>query len=202
MNVICNDCVGGELYKLYNEKYQNPFIWTILPFKDFLNLYKNYENINFNNVEYNETPNYMFPWYMSSLIIDGKVNLYFPHHARYEEYNELVKLQVGNTQNVYAWSHIDEYLIEHYKRRVLRMVDEPVFVYSEENRNTEEQIKELLEEAKTSKKKLILITSNEKYEKEYNKYDNIKFIYKTQNEVVQKTQAEWIKNKLDFFIKS
>ena len=93
-------------------------------------------------------------------------------------------------------------LIEHYKRRVLRMVEEPVFVYSEENRNTEEQIKELLEEAKTSKKKLILITSNEKYEKEYNKYDNIKFIYKTQNEVVQKTQAEWIKNKLDFFIKS
>ena len=84
MVVIANDCVGGELYRLCDEEFKSPFIWTVLPIKDFTELYKNYDNINFKNITYNQTPNYYFSWYMSSLNIDNKVNVYFPHHAKIE----------------------------------------------------------------------------------------------------------------------
>ena len=45
MVVIANDCVGGELYRLCDEEFKSPFMWTVLPIKDFIELYKNYDNI-------------------------------------------------------------------------------------------------------------------------------------------------------------
>ena len=45
MVVIANDCVGGELYRLCDEEFKSPFMWTVLPIKDFTELYKNYDNI-------------------------------------------------------------------------------------------------------------------------------------------------------------
>ena len=50
MVVIANDCVGGELYRLCDEEFKSPFMWTVLPIKDFIELYKNYDNINFKNI--------------------------------------------------------------------------------------------------------------------------------------------------------
>lgn len=52
MNLICNSCVGGFIYK--NElksQFKNPFIWNIIDFNSMLYLVKNYENVNFNNYE-------------------------------------------------------------------------------------------------------------------------------------------------------
>lgn len=204
MNVICNDCVGGELYKLYNEQYENPFIWTILPFNDFLKLYKNYDKIDFKKVKYSETPNYYFFWYMSSLIIDNKIHIYFPHHINYFKYTELTNIRVKITnQNGLGYCKMDKYLIDTYKRRVERMEKStpPVFIFSQENRNSETDIKKLLDEAVVNKYKLIFITSEEKWKEQYNNCDNIRFLIKEQNEILQKTQAEAIKNNLEEFFR-
>lgn len=201
MNVICNDCVGGELYKAYNEKYGNPFVWTILPFKDFLTLYKNYDKINFKNVKYNETPNYLYPWYMSSLIIDNRVNLYFPHHIKEKSIENLIKIEPVENQPAYAWCKMDEYLLETYKRRIERMTESPVFIYSQENRNTEEDIKNLLKVATKSKYKLILLTTDSTLEEKYKKYNNILFVHKSKNEILQATQADFLKNNVENFFR-
>ena len=199
MNIIANDCVGGELYKLCDEEYKSPFMWTVLPFKDFVELYKNYDNIDFRNIKYNETPNYYFSWYMSSLLIDNKVNLYFPHHARIEDCDIFTKFEPIKKQSMCGWKKMDEYIIEHYLKRVDRMVDKPCFVYSQENRNSNEQLRQLLD-LTTNGHHLIFITTNRDLIGEYvNKNDNVRFITKPKNEIEQKIQAQAIKeNFMDF----
>lgn len=200
MVVIANDCVVGELYRLCNEEFKSPFMWTILPIKEFIELYKNYDNINFKNVEYRQTPNYYFSWYMSSLNIDNKVNVYFPHHSKIESYTRFTKFEPVPGQSMCGWNKIDEYIIEHYNRRVNRMVDKPCFIYSQENRNSEEELRELLDLAKEGHHHLVFITSNKNLILEYIGCENIRFLYKERNEVLQKIQAEAIKNNFIDFV--
>lgn len=200
MNVIANDCVGGELYRLCGEEFKSPFMWTVLPIKDFIELYKNYDNIDFKNITYNQTPNYYFSWYMSSLNIDNKVNLYFPHHAKIERYDEFTKFEPIAGQSMCGWNKMDEYIIEHYNKRVDRMVEKPCFIYSQENRNSEEELRTLLDLTKNGYH-LVFVTSSEKLIEEYNKNNsNIRFVYKKQNEIEQKIQASVIKNNFIDFV--
>ena len=199
MVVIANDCVGGELYRLCDEEFKSPFMWTVLPIKDFIELYKNYDNINFKNITYNQTPNYYFSWYMSSLNIDNKVNVYFPHHAKIENNKVFSKFEPVKGQSMCGWDRMDEYIVEHYNRRVDRMVEKPCFIYSQENRNSEDELVELLELANNGYH-LIFITSNKELISKYNNCDNIRFLYKEKNEIVQKIQAEAIKNNFMDFV--
>lgn len=193
MNLISNDCVGGELYKAYDLQYSNPFIWTVLPYKDW-------DKINFEKVKYSETPNYLFSWYMSCLVIDNKVNVYFPHHFKHEKYKEMELIHPISKQNGYAYCDMDKYLIETYNRRIERMKDSPVFIFSQENRNTEKELEDLLKLAKKNGRKLIFISSNKNLIKKYIDCENIKFLFKEKNEVSQKKQADVIKNNLNDFI--
>lgn len=200
MNIIANDCVGGELYRLCDEEFKSPFMWTILPFKDFLTLYKSYDKIDFKNITYNETPNYYFSWYMSSLNIDGKVNVYFPHHSRDNKYTEFTKYEPIKGQSMCAWNQMDKYIIEHYNKRIERMTDKPCFVYSQENRNSVEELKELLELTKDNYH-LVFITSNKELIEEYaKKTKNVRYVYKEKNEVIQKIQAQCIKDNFISFV--
>ena len=98
-----------------------------------------------------------------------------------------------------GWDKMDEYIIEHYNRRVDRMVEKPCFIYSQENRNSEEELVELLELANNGYH-LIFVTSNKDLILNYNKCDNIRFLYKEKNEIVQKIQAEAIKNNFIDFV--
>jgi len=201
MNIIANDCVGGELYRLCDEEFKSPFMWTILPFKDFLELYKNYDDIDFKNIKYRETPNYYFSWYMSSLVIDDRVNVYFPHHSRDWKYEEFTKYEPIKGQSMCAWNQMDKYIIEHYNNRVERMIEKPCFVYSQENRNTEEQLKRLVDVSFYNKYHLIFITSDNNLIKEYStKTNNVRWLLKSKNEVIQKKQAEAIKNNFIDFV--
>lgn len=198
MNIIANDCVGGELYKAYDEQYKNPFIWNVIPMDDYIKLVCLYDYIDFSNVEYFETSNYAFPWYMSGLRIDNCVNIYYPHHMRLKGYPLLTKEVVKSTgQNGVFYEHMDDYLIKKYKERIERMTEKPIFVFSQENRNSKDDLKKLLKCAEN--RKMIFLTSDSELIDESRK--NICYILKPQNEILQKVQAEYIKNNFDGFIK-
>lgn len=187
MNIIANDCVGGELYKICNEEYKSPFIWTILRISDFKEVMLNYDNIDFMNIRYEQTPNYYFPWYMSQLVVDDKFKIFFPHHMLMKGEKQLREFSPIPNQHGMIYEKMDEYIIEHYRKRIGRMTEEPVFVFSQENRNDEKEIIELLE------MDCNLLTTNIDYKKYEN--DRIKIIIKPVNEILQREQAEWIKNK-------
>lgn len=199
LNVICNDCVGGELYRNYGQRYNNPFIWTILPFKDFKTLYEKYDEINFNDYEYQETPNYYFRWYMSSIRIDNKLSVYYPHHMKIEKSKKLEKVVNQANQTGYSYYKMDEYLKERYAERIVRMKEsDPVFIFSQENRNSDEEIRSLLETK--SRHKLIFITSNDIYLSYA--CERIRILVKPQNEISQVLQARWIRDNFDSFLKN
>ena len=79
------------------------------------------------------------------------------------------------------------------------MVEKPCFIYSQENTNSEDELVELLELANNGYH-LIFVTSNKDLILNYNKCDNIRFLYKEKNEIVQKIQAEAIKNNFIDFV--
>jgi len=46
MNIISNNCLGGFIYKDFLQiKYENPFIFSLMDYDDFLYLLENYETI-------------------------------------------------------------------------------------------------------------------------------------------------------------
>jgi uncharacterized protein (DUF1919 family) len=56
MNIISNNCFGGYIYKnVLKEQYSTPFIWNRIYNNDLITLLKNFNKINFNNIELKKT---------------------------------------------------------------------------------------------------------------------------------------------------
>ena len=126
-------------------------------------------------------------------------NLPNTNNIKIENNKVFSKFEPVKGQSMCGWDRMDEYIIEHYNRRVDRMVEKPCFIYSQENRNSEDELVELLELANNGYH-LIFVTSNKDLILNYNKCDNIRFLYKEKNEIVQKIQAEAIKNNFIDFV--
>ena len=119
INIIGNSCVASNItLDILKQKFINPFCWNIIDYISFGYLIKNYNTINFNNIElkFNEnTKRY-------TLIIDNNINVYYEHYI--EDINEKEILKKNN--NVY-YSNIKEYILKKYKNR-LKLNNKPIFV--------------------------------------------------------------------------
>ena len=137
---------------------------------------------------------------MSQLVVDNKITIYFPHHVKDKKYTEFQTLNLVKNQSLVGYAKMDEYLLEHYKKRVERMIETPVFVYSQENRNTEKELLELLKTAKEHNRNLIFITSNKELIKDYLDVPTFRFLLKEKNEIKQEIQAEGIKKSFNNYL--
>ena len=119
-NIVCNDCVGARIYQAKDCNYRNPFIWCLIPPKDFAVLYENFDSINFKKYRLAKDGQ----WY--KIIIDEKVTVYYPHY-RYDPDSKEPKPKKPGDLNIY-YNKIEDYIIERYEARLLRMSGKPVFV--------------------------------------------------------------------------
>jgi len=140
MNIICNSCVGGFIYK--NElkcSFKNPFIWNIIDFNSMLYLIKNYEKINFNDYELVKDKKWNF-----SIIIDKQVTIQYVHYKFDPKANKPYIKYIDYYSNK-VW----EYIVQKYDERKKRMLvenEKPIFIFAnwfnvKETNLTYEQLK-------------------------------------------------------------
>lgn len=124
MNIICNSCIGGFIYK--NElktSFKNPFIWNIIDFNSMYYMVKNFNQINFNNYELIKDKKWNF-----SIVIDGKVKIQYVHYKFDSKSNKPITKYI----DVY-YNKIWEFIIEKYESRLKRMKEEnsnPLFLFA------------------------------------------------------------------------
>ena len=171
MNVIANTCIGARFYQLNNMEYTNPFMWSIVPADDMINLIKNFDTINFKNYKieksdyYNRTEFYRKqfanelkePYFIFKVRIDNLVDLHFVHYRFNSKYNNKTTIDV----NVF-WNKIWEYVEEKYIKRIEKMLninENPLFVITAlETDYTLEKQQQILD--LDTKYKILLITDN------------------------------------------
>lgn len=128
MKIICNNCVGARLYQLQNKQFNNPFMWSSIYVGDFIELSKNWDNINFNDIELSYKDCFGKKD-VSTITIDPhnyNICVGYIHHI-YEKDTEFRKQDI----NVYS-NNILDYINEKYLIRLDRMnndISDPVFVF-------------------------------------------------------------------------
>lgn len=164
MNIITNNCLGGFIYRdILKCEYQNPFIWTAIDHKDFLNFINDYEHIDFNNVKVVQIENVYYT------IIDNKYK-FANRHIIYSEKDE-------TPRNAYDGVHVDwvnvyynkpnEYILEKYKNRLSRMKGKPKLLIYAKNYLTDEELNELANICETNKFNCLIFNERKIKENEF-----------------------------------
>lgn len=122
MQIICNNCASGFLYKKMNMMYNNPFMWNLIPADSFLYLMLNWDNINFNKIDFpDKTPKKGI-----DIIIDSKIIIRYIHIL----YDKKAIKPIKNFVDVY-YNKPWEYALEKYNNRCKRMFEtkeNPIFL--------------------------------------------------------------------------
>lgn len=121
-NIISHNCVSGRIYQMKGLRYENPFVWCVIPPEDFFYLYKNYNNINYKNIELKKEDNNDY-----KLIVDGKIRVFYVHY----KYDETSIVPTKKTDIDIFYNKIEDYIIEKYFTRLERMKDKPIFIVTD-----------------------------------------------------------------------
>lgn len=161
MNLISNCCIGGDYYNVMKLEYNNPFTWDIIKPKDMIILIKTFNKVKFENIkllpsEFSNDTRKCF-----KIRIDDLFEVHYPHYLKDERYKNI---QYGSSETSVdvLYANIEDYIINTYKRRLLRMLksnEEPKFLILGDRPGykwTLENIKEL--ENIKSEYKICLIT--------------------------------------------
>ena len=189
INVVSSSCVGGYIMRDFLKiEYINPFVWSYIPFEDFFNLIKYWDEINFRNFTVEAIGNNPSNGYKT--VIDNKVNVYW-HHYKYDE-NVLDEPKIVNVNVLYY--KIDEYIKKKYEERVERMLKskiDPIFIFGDsfkrcgKNVFNEIRKKELLNIQ--SKYKIICLDS-EKYKIYESNFNLSKIAFAELSKIIEKTK--------------
>jgi uncharacterized protein (DUF1919 family) len=85
MNIISNDCVAGYIYtKQLKTEFINPFAWSSMNIDNFCNLIKNFDTINYQNINcqliINKSGVCELGSIIPQIIIDNKVEVNYFHY--------------------------------------------------------------------------------------------------------------------------
>lgn len=128
MNIICNNCVGARLYEVQHKQFVNPFTWCIIPIDDFMNLILHFDEINFINDSIFSLEKYRRNDYQTIKVsLPFNIELHYIHYIQDETYLSPAK---DETNTNIRYNDILIYAKEIWNKRVLRMKEEPIFMYS------------------------------------------------------------------------
>lgn len=95
MNVICSSCVGARIYEYYKKQFNNPFIWCLIDGNNFINLIKEYNNINFSEFSISVTHKSRNTF----VIYDNKIKTMYPHYIYNKNINGIIRQKLDVTGN-------------------------------------------------------------------------------------------------------
>ena len=140
MNLISNNCFGGMYLRREKLQFKNPFIWTAINCKDFLNVIHNFDTINWMNYEIIKDKNWNF-----FINIDNKCKLNCVHY-RFSKTDDKPRKSYVDV----FYSKIWEYINEKYLTRLERMKEPPIFLidWTDCLGFTEDELKKFINEYK------------------------------------------------------
>ncbi len=129
MNIISNDCVAGYIYtKQLKTEFINPFAWSSMNIDNFCNLIKNFDTINYQNINcqliINKSGVCELGSIIPQIIIDNKVEVNYFHYQQNDEYDAPTK--------VYGYKYYNDmtkYASDEYFKRLNRMTEPPIFIW-------------------------------------------------------------------------
>lgn len=197
MNIICNNCVGARLYEVQHKQFVNPFTWCIILIDDFMNLILHFDEIDFIN-----DSNFSLEKYRKNDYQTIKVSLPFNielHYIHYIQDNTYLSPAKDDTNTNIRYNDILTYAKEIWNKRVLRMKEEPIFMYSFNYTipNSDQYDNELNKILNINTNKKVLILTHESLNINSNK-ENIKIISLEDN--VFGWEAIKLANKLSEYI--
>lgn len=137
INIICNNCLGAEVYRNSYNKYNNPFIWCEIDYQTYKNICLNIDNINFQIVQLipSQKSPYFNKWSKINdgiknenrlcVCIDNKYIILFPHYNCFD----IIKI-----------NHIINNRIKNYSPKKYRKF----FILNESENYSKENIKDFL----------------------------------------------------------
>ena len=132
MLVIGNTCVGGWIYVIVKQKYNNPFIWCEIDGKNFLNLIVNFNTIDFKKRRLITVGLEKIKCRkVFAIEIDSQVVVSFPHHIKDETFKAPTKCKSDYIGWDMRYEKMEEYLLEKYDQRLERMLkrkETPIFI--------------------------------------------------------------------------
>jgi len=127
-NLISNSCVGAFLYYRNKQVFDNPFMWTKIEIEDYISLIKNFDTIDFNNIDFSFehmiVHGKVSPYKSVVGYLDNKVKLHYMHYIKSKSYDNPTRL---GGMNIYG-NNIMEYAREKYFIRLSRMNRSPTFL--------------------------------------------------------------------------
>lgn len=83
MNLISQNCLAAEIYKIAGHGYQNPFASTVIDFDSMKYLIENWEKVDFRNPSF-ELSSELYP----IVTLNGKCKIEFVHYRQSSEFDE------------------------------------------------------------------------------------------------------------------
>jgi uncharacterized protein (DUF1919 family) len=87
MIVISNNCGGADYYNLHNEKFNNPFMWSVVFADDMIRLINNFDKINWLQFEpillteeIAHANHYPYKPTVTGIKLDNVCNIYWTHY--------------------------------------------------------------------------------------------------------------------------
>lgn len=114
MLIISNNCIGGFCYKFTHTIYNNPFMFTMTKFCDFVPLITtqlNYGNFKLEKTDYESIKDQAY-----DIIVDNKVRIHFSHYRLSDPYEIPIRIGI----NIYG-KYIYKYVVEKYISRAKRL---------------------------------------------------------------------------------
>lgn len=164
MNIICNDCLSGFLYKSLNIQFNNPFFWSRIYLNDFIHLIDGIDNLDLYDFELKLNKDYANSFNLkeidrlSPVIYLQGIRVFFNHY-KYDPSARTPRIEIPD---VYYYRNY-EYAISKYLKRLDRFNKKDIQVIFHwndlQNDAVEQDIYKLIETCIAHNYKLIIVSN-------------------------------------------
>lgn len=162
--VISSNCISGYWYRdIVKKQYEVPFIWSNIKLSNMIYLIKNFENINFENIEVvisdGEIVNGDGRKHLK-VIVDNKISVYFIH---YKQSKEQIETPIIDGVNVIC-PDVIKYAKEAWLNRCKRIPydKKKVWVFWDDNICTDVDLSQFMSLAKEKTNEIFVLFTTKK----------------------------------------
>ena len=158
--IICNNCVGAEIYRMLGCQFDNPFMWNLIEFDSYAKLIEEFDTLDLSDISTRVVKDDAYGKDRHSVVLTvaGHIEIPFIHH----HWSETARTPMRSGRELY-YSDIQALVKDNWNRRMQRMSDDILFIYINRERP---EFNQRFAELKTAHRKLLVtkfrnISSNE-----------------------------------------